>query len=317
MELLTWFLSVPIWESFFPSSPLPPLRNCICLDLWFLCQVWLISSFNYFSRFLSILLSLGLEQLFPFFLSLYITFGDSKKHLIILCSCFIALASTVQTSVRARLRNGHAHMRSQTCGLAEVIRSMWAVTELSKCDTWTFSYYLCPIIAKRGSQEENMKKTWGFFSFWKVTVIFFVSVLMVVMYFPVLSQTILGQLGGSDGFSSFCPEVLAIFHSEICFLQCLHIYCIPLLQNRISFSTLYWEPGNVCERWCCSWICLLKQVAHCRAVLDFQDLHKFLRGCLVQSSCRSVPAVLLQSLKLQLLLHYNVSLRCSLRIALL
>ena len=56
-------------------------------------------------------------------------------------------------------------MRSQACGLAEVIRSMWAITELSKCDSWTFGgcYYLCPIIAKRLSQEENMKKTWGFF----------------------------------------------------------------------------------------------------------------------------------------------------------
>lgn len=56
-------------------------------------------------------------------------------------------------------------MKSQACGLAEVIRSMRAITELPKCDSWTFSgcYYLCPIIAKRVSQEENVKKAWVFF----------------------------------------------------------------------------------------------------------------------------------------------------------
>lgn len=56
-------------------------------------------------------------------------------------------------------------MRSQAYGLAEVIRSMWAITELSKCDRWTFGacYYLCPIIAKMVSLEENVKKTWSVF----------------------------------------------------------------------------------------------------------------------------------------------------------
>lgn len=78
-----------------------------------------------------------------------------------------------------------------------------------------------------------------FFSSSKVSVIFFVFVLKVVAYFPVLLPTILGQLGGSGIFSSFCPEALAICHSEICFLQFLHIYYIPMLQNRVSFSALY------------------------------------------------------------------------------
>lgn len=92
MELLTWSLSALTWESFSPSSPLPPLRNCIFLDLWFLCQLRLISLFNYFSRFLSILFSLALEQLFPFLLSLYFDLGGSKNHLIILALPLLPLS---------------------------------------------------------------------------------------------------------------------------------------------------------------------------------------------------------------------------------
>lgn len=50
----------------------------------------------------------------------------------------------------------------------------------------------------------------------------------------------LGQLGGSGSFSSFCPETpLAICHSEVCFLQGLSIYHVPLLQKRVSFPALY------------------------------------------------------------------------------
>lgn len=108
MKLLTWSLSALTWESFSPSSLLPPLRNCIFLDLWFLCQLWLISSFNYFSRFLSILLSVAVEQLFPFFLSLYFDLGGSRKHLIILVLLLLLLSRPLAGQ---DLRNGCGHVR--------------------------------------------------------------------------------------------------------------------------------------------------------------------------------------------------------------
>lgn len=93
----------------------------------------------------------------------------------------------------------------------------------------------------------------------------------------------------------------------------------PLLQKRVSLPALYWGPGNACERGCCSSTCLLKQFSRrpssrIRFSIFIQVSQKLSDSEQLQGGVPSVP---LQSLKLQLLLHYNVSLRCSLSTALL
>jgi len=116
---------------------------------------------------------------------------------------------------------------------------------------------MCPIIVKKVSQEQNVQKAWGFFFMWLLFSLFSSWwQLRIFLFYCRRSEAV----GWQWRFSSFCPEMpLAICRSEVCFLQVLCIYCVPLLQKRVAFPAPYWGYGDVCERGCCSSTCLLKQ----------------------------------------------------------
>lgn len=130
-----------------------------------------------------------------------------------------------------------------------------------------------------------MQKVWAYFC---VSIIFFVFILMVVMYFPVLLQTIWGSWVAVTVFLHFDQKclwqsaILKFASCRVCtstaFLCCRKG---SYFQHRTEDPVTYVKEDAAARPACWS-----SSVVDCWAVLDFQDSHKFLRSYLIQSSHR-------------------------------
>lgn len=132
-----------------------------------------------------------------------------------------------------------------------------------------------------------------------VAVIFFVSILMAIRYFPVLLQKIWGSWVAVIVFLPFAQRCL--WQTDILSFTSW---------GRVCSSTTFLCCRNRSHSQCYMWKGMLQLNLSAKAVqsqtaeLWFQDSHKFLRSYLIQSSCRrcaccapSEPASLLCELK--------------------